>query len=96
MLIVYLIIVTLIILVLSGAIPFIQFLLIKRKPSQPRYTFSAELLNYDWDLDTCEDDKLITRKIVATRGWVRGPQGNAMTEQSFQEKRTLEYSIDLP
>ncbi len=95
MLWIYLILITLLIFILSGAIPFIQFILLKRKESiNYRYTFSSELLDYDWN--STENEKTIPREIATTRGWIRGPQGNTMTEQSFQKKRAAEYSIDLP
>lgn len=95
MIILYVFLLTLMIVFMGTIAPIIQIIMSKRKTNKSyKYVFSDELINYDIEYELGED--LASRILLATRGWVRGPQGNIMTRASFEEKKIAEYSIELP
>ena len=95
MIILYLLVLTISILFLGSIVPIVQVLIAKKnKKTTCKYVFSEELVNYDFDAET--KDKLVKRTVLSTRGWVRALQGNIMTESTFEQKKTVEYSVDLP
>lgn len=92
-----------VVVLLASIVPLCQFLFFKLKSSKNaddyeaddyEYIFSNELVNKDIDFQN--SNQLPSRKIASSRGWIRGPQGEVMTNKDFEEKRNLEYSIDLP
>lgn len=99
MFIFYLLVFILIILLLGSIVPILQFLVSKRRRQKSKknykYVFSDELINYDFDFPSLKTEQ-VPRTLLATRGWVRGPQGNVMSENLFDKKKSEEYSIKLP
>lgn len=95
MIIFYIILITIGIIVLGSIVPLLQLLNAKcHKKSSYKYVFSNELV--DFDMDFTIKSEFISRPLLATRGWVRGPQGSIMTNEVFEEKKKAEYSIQLP
>lgn len=95
MFILYLFALTIVILLLGCIVPFTQFLIYKKSNKKScKYVFSEELVNFDFEFEI--NDKVVARTLLATRGWVRGPQGNVMTEYDFEQKKAAEYDIALP
>ena len=93
--ILYLLALTVAILLLGSIVPLVQVLIAKKNRKKTyKYVFSEELVNYDFD--TKIKNKLVARTRLATRGWVRAPQGNIMTDDDFEQKKNAEYNISLP
>lgn len=88
---------------LGSIIPLVQYLLFRFKLTvQPkRLLFSQVLLDYDMDNLQYEsvqslNEVFINRLNLANRGWVRGPHGTVMSDESFEAKKKCEYDIELP
>lgn len=95
MIILYIVLLTLAVIALGSIIPIIQVLFSRKtSPKMYKYVFSEDLINRDIQLVFREN--LAPRTLLATRGWVRGPQGELLTQNAFEEKKFKEYSIELP
>lgn len=95
MIIFYIFAVTLGIVILGSIVPIFQFIISKRQPKKSyQYVFSNELINHKINFKL--SNELISRALLATRGWVRGPQGVLMTDEAFEQKKKIEYEIELP
>lgn len=88
---------------LGSVVPVIQFIKFKNKPAEKRYKyyFTEELLNFDMDNLNFENIDVINerknnRLYLADRGWIRCPNGTVMSDRGFEEKKALEYGIELP
>lgn len=88
--------ITCVILILGSTVPIIQFLLMRKNRIKKFYTYSFNSELFDMELDSVNDDRYVSRAMLSMRGWIRGPQGDIMTQKTFQKKREDEYSIDLP
>lgn len=101
---IYLIPMIVITLILGSMVPFIQFVIYNRKfNARPaRFLFSQTLLDFDMDALTFENvdskgsDATIDRLGLLDRGWIRCPNGIVMSNNDFDQKKKLEYKIDLP
>ena len=92
----YFLLITIVVILLSSVIPIIQFVWASFR-GKTKYTYLFPLELYDRDFRWSEkNDYLVSRQLLATRGWIRGPHGSVMTNESFQVKKNLEYEIDLP
>ena len=82
--------------ILASIVPFAQFFAFrKRKISLiQQYRFSYDLFNYD--IDNKGDNRHVDRFALSNRGWIRCPNGIIMSNETFEEKRNNEYSVDLP
>jgi hypothetical protein len=95
MLVLNILLVTVSIIVLGSIVPLFQLVHSKkRKTTTYRYVFSDDLINFDMNTGIKSD--VISRAKLATRGWVRGPHGSIMTQEDFEKKKEMEYSIQLP
>lgn len=95
MLVLNILLVTVSIIVLGSIVPLFQLAYSKRrKATTYRYVFSDDLVNFDMNTEIRSD--VTSRVKLATRGWVRGPQGSIMTQEDFEKKKEIEYSIQLP
>lgn len=95
MTILYVILLTIAIVLLGSISPLFQALILQKKQGKTfKYTFSDDLINRDIELEFKKE--FIPRTLLATRGWVRGPQGKIMTNDAFEQKKLEEYSIELP
>lgn len=104
----YLLIMILGTIILGSIVPVIQFFKFKITSNKTafnkyenHYQFSRELLNSDLDNLKFEnvdkvDRKLNNRLYIAERGWVRGPNGTVLSLHDFEEKKSIEYEIELP
>lgn len=88
---------------LGSIVPLAQYLFYRIKLStQPaRLLFSQVLLDYDMDDLQYESVKsqsevVIDRLKLANRGWIRGPHGTVISDESFEAKKQCEYAIELP
>lgn len=88
---------------LGSIIPLAQYLFYRIKlAAQPaKLLFPQVLLDYDMDDLQYESVKsqgevFIDRLNLANRGWVRGPHGTVMSDESFEAKKKCEYDIELP
>lgn len=95
MIILYILAITLIVVILGSIIPILQVLISKKQAKTSyQYVFSNELINHKIKFKL--EDGLFSRALLATRGWVRGPQGILMTNEAFEQKKKIEYEIELP
>lgn len=92
----YLIGITFAVLALGSIVPVIQFLLTSKSSKKNKYSYSFPAELFNMELDSTYEDEFVSRSVLSMRGWIRGPQGNIMTKKAFQEKRDIEYSIELP
>lgn len=101
----YTIMFVLIVVLLGTFIPVMQFLLNKNKKTKTTYlyTFPEELVNYNLDNLSFEisnkpqtENISFDRMTLADRGWVRCPNGSVMNNQKLEEKKAIEYNIELP
>ena len=95
MIVLYIFMLILSVVVLGSVIPILQVLFSKKQsPQMYKYVFSEDLINHDIQLVFREN--VAPRTLLATRGWVRGPQGELLTQDAFEEKKLQEFSFELP
>lgn len=96
----HIIIMVLFTILLSGVVPFVQYLKYKMTPpkKERHYFFSLELLNFNLyeDVELWKKINPQSRIALADRGWIRKPMGCVMVDETFEEKKQREYDIDLP
>lgn len=87
-----------IIVLLGCAVPFIQFCSRRKRIVKDiySYTFSKGLFEREYTNDISFSTDFLDRKLVATRGWVRGAKGDTVNNLQFEEEKKAEYEIELP
>lgn len=83
----------------GGVVPFVQFVIEKRKHTVKvkRYIFPMSLFekNIDENLGLLEGQRE-NRLALGDRGWMRKPMGEILKDEDFEEKKKKEYIIELP
>ena len=97
--ILYIVLMLLATVLLACIIPIMQYLNACWKVSGIKgeyFYFSQDLFDSDIGKTSAYNDSFVNRQELANRGWVRCPKGTIMHELDLEEKKLIEYQIELP